>query len=241
MSRFSKRLVIVGFWVVLGGAAGCSSSAPAIDLSEPEGGTKEKDKEAAVQEEKPGAPFRLPGDQTGKILAKVLPPTPPPPLLRNPTPPAPPPGPRMPLRLPETSLPSGTSEVLRLPIAAGKGLSRPDFVLEETLDESFGSPIVPKIPSFATGRRSQVASEDVAIPPMLPLMATPLSARVSLEDPTQDASTAVVLSAKLPARSTPVPFVRQTRPEPYENKVPLTLLVPEDRATPQTPTPELKR
>jgi hypothetical protein len=240
MLRFSKRLAFVGVWLVLGGAVGCSSSAPAIDLSEPEDGIKEKEK-ATAQEEKAGAPFRLPGDVKGKLLAKVLPPTTPPTLLRNPKPPAPPPGPRMPLRLPETTLSRATPEVMRLPLAAGKGLARPDFLLEETLDDSFATPIVPKIPSFATGRRSQVGSEDVAIPPMLPLMATPLSARVSLDDPTQDASTAVVLSANLPARSRPVPFVRLTRPEPYENKIPLTLLVPEDRATPQTATPEIKK
>ena len=239
MSRFSKCLAIAGVSVVLGGAVGCSSSAPTIDLSEPEGGTKEK--ASAVQEEKPGTPFRLPGDEAGKLLARVLPPTTPPTLLRNPKPPAPPPGPRMPLRLPETPLPRATSDLMRLPIVAGKGLARPDFLLEETLDETFDSPIVPRTPSFATGRLSQVASEDVAIPPMLPLTATPLSARIPLEDPTQDASTAVVLRAELPARSTPVPFTRLTRPEPYEHEVPLTLLIPEDRATPQTATPEIKK
>ena len=72
-------------------------------------------------------------------------------------------------------------------------------------------------------------------------MATPLSSVVSLEDPTQDFSTAAVLSAPLPPRSTPLPFVRLTRPEPYENKIPLTLAIPEDEATPQSATPELRR
>jgi len=241
MSRLSKYLVIVGFWVVLGGATGCSSSAPAIDLSEPEAATKEKDKEAAAKEEKPGAPFKLPGDEGGKILAKVLPPTPMPTLLRNPKAATPPPGPRMPLQLPETTLPSATPELMRLPVTANKGLTRPDFQLEETLEESFDSPIVPKIPSFVTGRLSQVPSEDVSIPPMLPLMAVPLSSLVPVEDATEEASNAAVLSAELPGRSTPVPFVRMTRPEPYENQVPLTLEIPEDEATPQTATPEIKR
>jgi len=205
MSRLSKYLVIVGFSVVLGGA-GCSSSAPAIDLSDPEAPTKEKDKEAASKEEKPGAPFELPRDEAGKILAKVLPPAPLPTLLRNPKSPTPPPGPRMPLQLPETTLPSATPEPMRLPITANKGLTRPDFQLEETLEESFDSPVVPKIPSFVTGRLSQVPSEDVAIPPMLPLMAVPPSALVPVEDATEEASNAAVLSAELPGRSTPVPF-----------------------------------
>ena len=243
MSRFSTPLVIVGFWLGVAGF-GCSSSTRAIDLSDSEGDTKKdpaKEKEAVAKEEKPGVPFRLPADETGKILAKVLPPTPLPSLLRNPKSPAPPPGPRMALRLPETHLPGVTSELMRLPLAASKGVTRPDFLLEESLDESFDSPIVPKIPSFITGRLSRVASEDVSIAPMLPLMATQLSARVSLDDPTQEASTTAVLSAALPPRSTPVPFTRQTRPEPYENQVPLTLTIPEDEATPQTATPEIKK
>ncbi len=233
MSR-PTRLVIFGFWLSL---AGCSSSTPTIDLSATEDRAEGKDKEVAASEEKPGEPFRLPGDAAGKILSKVLPPTPPPSLLRNPKPPAPPRGPRMALRLPESPPPVAIPEPMRLPVPAGTGLARPDFQLEETLGEEFDSPIVPKIPSFATGRRSQVASEDVAIAPMLPLMATPLSSRVPLEDPTEEASTAAVLSAELPARSTPVPFVRLTRPEPYENKIPLTLATPEDEATPQSATP----
>ena len=240
MSRFSKRLVLVGFWIALAGVGGCSSSTHAIALPDADADTKEKEKEVA-KDEKPGAPFRLPGDETGKILAKVLPPTAPPTLLRNPKLPAPPPGPRMPLRLPETALPGVTAELMRLPIPANKGLTRPDFLLEESLEESFDSPIVPKIPSFVTGRLSQVASEDVAIAPTLPLMATPLSAQVSLDDATGDASTAAVLSAELPGRSTPVPFALVTRPEPYENVIPLTFEIPEDEATPPTATPELKR
>ena len=72
-------------------------------------------------------------------------------------------------------------------------------------------------------------------------MATPLSTRVPLDDPTQDASSTAVLSAELPGRTTPVPFARVTRPEPYENQVPLTLAIPDDEATPQTATPELKK
>ena len=244
MSRFSKRLLIVGFWVALAGFVGCSSSTRAIDLPDADTASKKdpaKEKETAATEEKPGAPFKLPADETGKILAKVLPPTAPPSLLRNPKLSATPPGPRMPLRLPEYALPGVTAELMRLPIPASRGLTRPDFLLEEALEESFDSPIVPKIPSFVTGRRSQVASEDVSLAPTLPLMATPLSSLVSLEDPTQDFSTAAVLSAPLPPRSTPLPFVRLTRPEPYENKIPLTLAIPEDEATPQTATPELRR
>ena len=242
MSRFSKRLVIVGFWLAVAGV-GCSSATRGIDLSDSDGDPKKdtaKGAEAAAKEEKPGVPFRLPADETGKILAKVLPPTSPPTLLRNPKSKAPPPGPRMALRLPETPLPGVTSELMRLPLPASKGITRPDFLLEETLDDSFDSPIVPKTPSFLTGRLSRVASEDVSIAPMLPLMATPLSARVSLDDPTQEFSTVAVLSAELPPRSTPVPFTRQTRPEPYENQVPLTLAIPEDEATPQTATPGLR-
>ena len=233
MSR-SMCLTILGFCLTL---AGCSSSTATIALADPDDATKVKEKGVAAAEEKPGAPFRLPGDAAGKILARVLPPTTPPSLLRNPKPPAPPNGPRMALRLPESPPPVATPEPMRLPVSAGAGLSRPDFQLEETLDETFDSPIVPKIPSFATGRRAQVASEDVAIAPMLPLMATPLSSRVPLDDPTDAASTAAVLGAELPARSTPVPFVRLTRPEPYENKIPLSLATPEDDATPQSATP----
>ena len=138
MSRFATPLVIVGFLISVAGF-GCSSSTRAIDLPDSEGDTKRdpaKEKEAAKKEE-PGVPFRLPADETGKILAKVLPPTSLPSLLRNPKSPAPPAGPRMALRLPETHLPGVTSELMRLPLAASKGVTRPDFLLEESLDESF--------------------------------------------------------------------------------------------------------
>ena len=106
---------------------------------------------------------------------RVLPPAAPPALLRNPRPPAPPPGPRMPLRLPESPLPPPPSELMRLPVPAGDGAGAARLLTRGVAGRAVRQPrSCRKIPSFATGRRSQVASEDVAIAPMLPLMATPL-------------------------------------------------------------------
>jgi hypothetical protein len=110
---------------------------------------------------------------------------------------------------------------------------RPELVQPEALEESFLEPEVPRRPSFVTGKRTSVPSEDVALPPPLPLLAQRVPDRVSLEDATMEVSTRAALSAALPVRSMPAPYQRVTVPDPYENRIPLTLNVPAEVSPPQ--------
>jgi hypothetical protein len=46
----------------------------------------------------------------------------------------------------------------------------------------------------------------------------PVSDRASLDDPTDDASSAAALSASIPARTTKAPFLKLTLPDPYDRR-----------------------
>ena len=71
------------------------------------------------------------------------------------------------------------------------------------------------------------------IPPRLPILATPMPERASLDDPTMAASTAAVLAAPPPERTTPAPYTRMGVPDPFEHRRPLTLRVPPEGTAPQ--------
>ena len=66
--------------------------------------------------------------------------------------------------------------------------------------------------------RLRVPSVDVEKPVGLAPMARPLPDRGALADPTLPASRSAVLSAALPERSRPAPFVRLTLPDPFEHR-----------------------
>jgi hypothetical protein len=79
----------------------------------------------------------------------------------------------------------------------------------------------------------RVEAEDVAIPPPLPLLASLVRDRVSLDDATMDASTKAVLTAPQRRRATPIPFVRVSVPEPYEHRQAMPLSLLEEWRTPE--------
>jgi hypothetical protein len=123
-----------------------------------------------------------------------------------------------------------------LPAVVKRTPVRPELVQPETLDESFQDPEVPSRPSFVTDKRIHVPSEDAALPPPLPVLGLTMPDRVSLEDATMEVSTSAALSAAMPVRQTPAPYQRMTVPDPYENRLPLTLSVPAEVSSPAADT-----
>jgi hypothetical protein len=119
---------------------------------------------------------------------------------------------------------------------------RPHLLSSEDLEMPLERVQLPAVPLLPMAERARIAAVDIEQPVALPILAQPVAERASLEDPTMDASTAIALAAVLPQRAQPVPFLRLTVPEPYENRRPLTLAIPPEAtdpwtATPQTPKP----
>ena len=197
---------------------------------------RDRSKAKKVKAEK-AAPFRLPDDDAGKRLAEVLPPTKAQGRLRNPGRPAPKPFPAPAFTSPEEELPLTSPVPPGLPPATSKTKRYPRIVAEEPI-ELPGRIEVPARPTFDAGKRAKIKSEDVSIPLPLPLIATPLPDRVSLEDATMEASTAAVLSAVMPWRTTPAPNLRLRLPDPFEFRIPLTLKVPAEETAPVSRRPE---
>jgi hypothetical protein len=235
MRRWSMHLLLLSCAGTLLGIEGCAKQATTVIV--PDGGSSMNVDDRAEAPAGPEAPFRLPADAAGKLLGKVLPPTPRPGKLDNPTRRTPPPVPQPRFADPTLALPAVTPDLPRLPGVVKKAPVRPEFVQAEALEESFLEPQVPRQPAFATGKRTHVPSEDAALPPPLQVLATPVPDRVSLEDATMDASTGAAVAAVLPERTAPAPYQRMTVPEPFENRRALTLSIPEERTEPASEGP----
>jgi hypothetical protein len=230
MRRLSMHLFLLGCAGLLLGMQGCSTSSErvSVDNARRVALAPSKEKAAAVE-----APFRLPSDAAGKLLGQVLAPAGHPGRLENPNRGTPPDRTQARLKEPAVPPPPMTPDPPR-PLALVKRTSvRPELVHTEALEESFSEPDVPSRPSFATGKRIQVRSEDVGLPPPLPVLAQPVPDRVPLDDATMEASTIAALSAALPVQNKPAPYQRMQVPDPYENRLPLTLSVPAESSPPQ--------
>jgi hypothetical protein len=97
--------------------------------------------------------------------------------------------------------------------------------------------VPPQAQVLPAGERTRVSSPDPDQPIPLPILARPVPDRASLEDATTEASTAAALAGPLPRRTSPAPFLRLKLPEPYENRRPLSLPLPEEDATPTAASP----
>jgi hypothetical protein len=189
----------------------------------------DKDKEAA-------APFRLPDDEGGALLSKVLAPR----QRRGPLP-----GPgrqRRSTQAPnfeprEPPLPRPEVAVPRLVVPRPKSVLRPHLVTEEELAGPLDAPAVPQRPTFHAGARARFASDDPEIPPPLPVLARPVPDRAPLDDATTEASAEAALAAPLPERTTPAPYQRLAVPDPYENRRPLSLPLPPEGEEPISGAP----
>jgi hypothetical protein len=236
------RTLLLGCASLLLGIQGCSTRTISVEDADDSVSRRlaERKKHPDETAEK-GSPFRLPTDAAGVLLSKELSPRGHPGPLRTPGRPGRPDVPMPQFPEVRVSLPTAPADIVRLGRTTGKDALRPELVQEEALEESFAEPTVPQKPRFVASRPFRVSSEEAALPPPLPVMAQAVPDRVSLEDPTMEASTAAVLAAPLKPRARPVPYQRMTVPEPYENRRPLTLLVPAERATPQAGTPRPPR
>jgi hypothetical protein len=96
---------------------------------------------------------------------------------------------------------------------------------------------LPQAQPMVVGDRVRQPGADVNRPPPLPILGRPLPDRASLNDATTDASAAAVVGATMPARVKVVLFQRQALPDPYENRRPLRLPLPDERSTPVTASP----
>jgi hypothetical protein len=110
-------------------------------------------------------------------------------------------------------------------------------VLEEELGPAVELPAVPRRPAFPPGRRARVPSADVNLPPPLPILASPVPDRASLEDATAGVSAKAALAARMPLRTTPAAHARLSVPEPYEHRRPLTRPVPAEDSSPVVRSP----
>jgi hypothetical protein len=162
------------------------------------------------------AEFAFPEDSGGKLLSRTL------------TPPAvlPPertigPEPRnVPRAIENPGLPA-SKEVASLPRLDSEPKRRPAlpfFVApEQTLDGHELPAGLPQSLQFPVGDRLKVPSISVEQPIDLPLMAQPLPDTATVSDPTHASSRDAVLSATMPARTVPAPFMIFGTPDPFEN------------------------
>ncbi len=234
MRQLSMHLCLLGCAGLLLGMQGCSASSERISVDN----ARRVDLAPAEEKAAPAAeaPFRLPNDAVGKLLGKVVSPEAHPGRLDNPSRETPRDVSQPRLTEPAAPLPAMKPDSPRPPALAKRAPVRPELVHPEVLEESIAEPEVPGRPSFATDKRVQVPSEDVALPPPLPVLAQPVPDRVPLDDATMEASTTAALSAAMPARSKPAPYQRMRVPDPYENRLPLTLSVPAEMSPPQADT-----
>jgi hypothetical protein len=82
------------------------------------------------------------------------------------------------------------------------------------------------MPPFTVGDRLRVPSLDGNKSVDLPPMAQPLPDRAPVTDPTLSASREAVLSAAMPARKKPAPYLRVTLPDPFEHRDTVRLRTP---------------
>jgi len=170
-------------------------------------------------------PFRFPDDEGGKLLARLLAP----PESLPPTRTTEPRQRRGVKTLPNLTAPPSPQVVVlpRLTAEEPRRTPAPQLLAPELPLGGHEEPvIIPPMPSFSVGERLRVPSSDVDKPVDLPPTAQPLADRASLADPTLPASREAVLSATMPGRKGPAPFLRFTLPDPFEHRDTVRLRTP---------------
>jgi hypothetical protein len=213
-----KKLCAAALFLTL---SSCSRTAVVVS---PENGslTEEPAVQTAVsraqaEDAEPGR-FLFPADAGGILLAKVLPPQDVQTTRRGQSP-----LPRRStdsdfLKPPTLPLPPSYALLPHLPDDDTRALLRPRLVEEETLAVLPDAPPLPPAPALPDNGRIRVPSPDVNRPIPLPILARPVSDRVSLDDPTMDASTAAATAAPIPSRTRKAPFLKSTLPDPYDHR-----------------------
>jgi len=182
-----------------------------------------------------GDTFRFPEDKGGELLAKLL--APPATLPREQAKPRPRQTSRA-IAQPTLPLPR-VALVPRVVAEATRRTPAPSRLLtpEPALGGLDTALPLPQTQQFPVSARLRVASEDVARPVGLGVMARPLPDAGALADPTLSASRTAALGGRLPQRTQPAPYLRLTLPDPYEHRDTVRLRQPlGDEPVPNTTT-----
>lgn len=75
---------------------------------------------------------------------------------------------------------------------------------------------IPAKPTFPVAAGITEKARDVNLPPAMPILGRPLNERVSLEDPTAEAGTAVIVAPLVKVTVNPAGFLKVTLPDPFE-------------------------
>jgi hypothetical protein len=181
--------------------------------------------------------FRFPDDKGGELLGRLLQPSVDGSALKERAQaPRRLPGPTS-LEAPALALPPAQVSVPRAALEPKRPALQPRLVLDDALDGD-GAPSLPEVRTFFTGEKTKdTTGLDVNRPPPLPVLGQPTPDRASLEDPTIDESIQAAVAATVPLRVNPVPFQRQSIPDPFENYNPVRLSdpSPEDSTPPVGP------
>jgi hypothetical protein len=110
--------------------------------------------------------------------------------------------------LPLPNLPTQAKSPVVLPSTVGK---------EPPLARDLSAPVLPQQNELPAGKRIKTPGPDFTKPPALPVLARPQSDREPLTDPTLEAGTQAALTAFLPVRTRPAPFLRLNLPDPFEH------------------------
>jgi hypothetical protein len=106
------------------------------------------------------------------------------------------------------------------------------------LEDYRGSPRLPQVMALAAGPRTRLPSPDVNKPLPLPILASQVLDRASLDDPTGDASLAAALALSPAPKTTPAAFSRRSLPDPFEHRDTVKLRKPPaEESTPSTASP----
>jgi hypothetical protein len=179
------------------------------------------------------AGFRFPDDHAGKLLAKVLPPSDTLPTAERATEPRPHPGAPH-VESPSLPLPQTGTDIPRVALAAHYE-PRPHLVMEEVFVAAHAEALLPATVFLEAAERVRVPSVDVNKPIPLLILAKPSSDRAPVEVVTGEASNAAVVSGTTPARTKPVPFLKLTLPDPFENRRPVAPPIMPSEEVPNTP------
>jgi hypothetical protein len=116
-------------------------------------------------------------------------------------------------------LPPDSGELPRAPVSSSAKPVQPHALPEEApLTSSQASPILPQRPRLPAGPLVRLPGPDITKPVPLPILATGVTDRAPLTDPSGDASLAAALARPIPIRTTPAPFVPLNVPDPFENR-----------------------
>lgn len=194
--------------------SGGDETAPSDDGKDGRGGAPDARENTGPES---GGGFKFPDDRGGALLMKLLPPPPTrPPLADAPPEPrryAPSPA----LESPALPLPTDSAPLLRVPLNVKQPPPRPRVALDEAppLGRDLQPPEIVVLP---VDERVKQPSANVETPLALPILALPVADRLALEDATEESSGAAVVAARPTQRTQPAPYVRQTLPDPYENR-----------------------